>query len=80
MLLNEMGLEPCADQNQARDRIMFELERNPQIAQNFDEMLNRITFQVYQKAPSSNYPSNDSRNEWMEKKKAAYRSDEARED
>lgn len=44
LLLNEMGLEPCADLDQARDRISLECERNPQIAQNFDTMLNRLTF------------------------------------
>ena len=39
LLLNEMGLEPCSNLEQARARITLELDLNPQIRQNFDEML-----------------------------------------
>ena len=57
LLLNEMGLEPCANLEQARARITLELDLNPQIKQNFDEMLHRLTHQVYMKAASSRSPS-----------------------
>ena len=60
LLLNEMGLEPCADLDAARSRIFLECDRNPHIRQNFEEMLQRITHQVYSKPLSSIYPSSES--------------------
>ena len=57
LLLNEMGLEPCADLDQARTRITLHLDQNPQIRHNFEEILQRLTFQVYAKPISSLSPS-----------------------